>query len=378
MKLVHLSDLHLGKRVNEFSMLEDQKHILWEILRIIGREKPEGVIIAGDVYDKAVPPAEAVALLDEFLVRLAGMKTEVFIISGNHDSAERIAFGSRLIRESGVHLSPVFSGEIEPCTLTDEYGEVQIRMLPFIKPADVRHAFPEEEIADYTDAVRTVIRHMNPDPSVRNILVAHQFVTGAARSDSEDVSVGGMDNVDASVFEPFDYVALGHIHGPQRIGRETVRYCGTPLKYSFSERNHVKSVTVVTLGEKGRTEIRTVPLIPLHDMREIRGTYEELTLRKNWEGTATDDYLHVILTDENDVPDAMARLRVIYPNIMKVDYDNQRTRTASLTGLAEEAERKSEMELFEEFYAGQNGQPLSGEQRSFAKALLEKLKEERA
>ena len=378
MKLVHLSDLHLGKRVNEFSMLEDQKHILWEILRIIGQEKPEGVIIAGDVYDKAVPPAEAVALLDEFLVRLAGMRTEVFIISGNHDSAERIAFGSRLIRESGVHLSPVFSGEIEPCTLTDEYGEVQIRMLPFIKPADVRHAFPEEEIADYTDAVRTVIRHMNPDPSVRNILVAHQFVTGAARSDSEDVSVGGMDNVDASVFEPFDYVALGHIHGPQRIGRETVRYCGTPLKYSFSERNHVKSVTVVTLGEKGRTEIRTVPLIPLHDMREIRGTYEELTLRKNWEGTATDDYLHVILTDENDVPDAMARLRVIYPNIMKVDYDNQRTRTASLTGLAEETERKSEMELFEEFYAGQNGQPLSGEQRSFAEALLEKLKEERA
>ena len=319
MKLVHLSDLHLGKRVNEFSMLEDQKHILWEILRIIGREKPEGVIIAGDVYDKAVPPAEAVALLDEFLVRLAGMKTEVFIISGNHDSAERIAFGSRLIRESGVHLSPVFSGEIEPCTLTDEYGEAKIWMLPFIKPADVRHAFPEEEIADYTDAVRTVIRHMNPDPSVRNVLVAHQFVTGAARSDSEDVSVGGMDNVDASVFEPFDYVALGHIHGPQRIGRETVRYCGTPLKYSFSERNHVKSVTVVTLGEKGRTEIRTVPLIPLHDMREIRGTYEELTLRKNWEGTATDDYLHVILTDENDVPDAMARLRVIYPNIMKVD-----------------------------------------------------------
>ena len=378
MKLVHLSDLHLGKRVNEFSMLEDQKHILWEILRIIDREKPEGVIIAGDVYDKAVPPAEAVALLDEFLVRLAGMRTEVFIISGNHDSAERIAFGSRLIRESGVHLSPVFSGEIEPCTLTDEYGEVQIRMLPFIKPADVRHAFPEEEIADYTDAVRTVIRHMNPDPSVRNVLVAHQFVTGAARSDSEDVSVGGMDNVDASVFELFDYVALGHIHGPQRIGRETVRYCGTPLKYSFSERNHVKSVTVVTLGEKGRTEIRTVPLIPLHDMREIRGTYEELTLRKNWEGTATDDYLHVILTDENDVPDAMARLRVIYPNIMKVDYDNQRTRTASLTGLAEETERKSEMELFEEFYAGQNGQPLSGEQRSFAEALLEKLKEERA
>ena len=375
MKLVHLSDLHLGKRVNEFSMLEDQKHILWEILRIIGQEKPEGVIIAGDVYDKAVPPAEAVALLDEFLVRLAGMRTEVFIISGNHDSAERIACGSRLIRESGVHLSPVFSGEIEPCTLTDEYGEVQIRMLPFIKPADVRHAFPEEEIGDYTDAVRTVIRHMNPDPSVRNVLVAHQFVTGAERSDSEDVSVGGMDNVDASVFELFDYVALGHIHGPQRIGRETVRYCGTPLKYSFSERNHVKSVTVVTLGEKGRTEIRTVPLIPLHDMREIRGTYEELTLRKNYENTATDDYLRVVLTDEQDVPDALARLRTVYPNLMRLDYDNARTRAAGIT-IAEADARPSEISLFADFYEKQNGQPMSAAQRQLVEALLERFREE--
>lgn len=378
MKILHTSDLHLGIRIYERSLLEDQKAVLAQIVETAQSEQTDVCLIAGDVFDRSVASEEAVCLFDDFLTRLKEAGQRVIVISGNHDSAERIAFGSRLIRESGVHLSPVFSGEIEPCTLTDEYGEVQIRMLPFIKPADVRHAFPEEEIADYTDAVRTVIRHMNPDPSVRNVLVAHQFVTGAARSDSEDVSVGGMDNVDASVFEPFDYVALGHIHGPQRIGRETVRYCGTPLKYSFSERNHVKSVTVVTLGEKGRTEIRTVPLIPLHDMREIRGTYEELTLRKNWEGTATDDYLHVILTDENDVPDAMARLRVIYPNIMKVDYDNQRTRTASLTGLAEETERKSEMELFEEFYAGQNGQPLSGEQRSFAEALLEKLKEERA
>ena len=378
LKLIHLSDLHLGKRVNEFPMIEDQKYILWEILRIIGQEKPDGVIIAGDVYDKTIPPAEAVALLDEFLVRLAGMKQEVYMISGNHDSAERIAFGGRLMELSGIHLSPVFSGEITSCVLEDEYGEVRIWMLPFVKPVDVRHAYPEETgISDYTDAVRTVISRMAVDPAARNVLVAHQFVTGAARSESEDVSVGGMDNVDASVFDGFDYVALGHIHGPQAVGRKTVRYCGTPLKYSFSEKDHEKSVTVVTLGEKGDTEIRTVPLVPKHEMREIRGTYEELTLRKNYEGSAVDDYLRVILTDEEDVPDALARLRTIYPNIMKLDYDNRRTRTSSEVEATEGMEKKSEIELFDEFFTVQNGQPLNEEQRAFARDLLEKLKEGR-
>ena len=378
MKLIHLSDLHLGKRVCEFSMTEDQQYILWEILRIIEEEKPDGVIIAGDVYDKPIPTAEAVALLDEFLVRLAGLGQKVWIISGNHDSAERTAFGGRLMAPGGIYLSPVFSGEIRPVTARDGFGEVRIWLLPFVKPVDVRRAYPEEPIGNYTEALRAVIARMEIDPKVRNVLVAHQFVTGAARSESEDVSVGGMDNVDASVFDGFDYVALGHIHGPQHIGRETVRYCGTPLKYSFSEKDHVKSVTVVTLGEKGRTEVRTVPLHPRHDLREIRGTYEELTLRANYEGTATDDYLHVVLTDENDVPDALARLRTIYPNIMKLDYDNLRTRTASEVTGAEAAERKSGMELFEEFYAAQNGQPLDDDQRAFARRLLETLEEEKA
>lgn len=375
MKLIHLSDLHLGKRVNEFSMIEDQQYILLEIARIIREEKPDGVIIAGDVYDKTVPSAEAVALLDDFLVRLAGMKLQVYMISGNHDSPERIAFGGRFFRLGGVHLSPVFDGTVEPCVFRDSAGEVRIWMLPFVKPADVRRRYPEEKITSYTDAVSAVIRRMDIDPAARNVLVAHQFVTGAARSDSEDVSVGGMDNVDASVFDVFDYTALGHIHGPQHIGRKMVRYCGTPLKYSFSEKDHVKSVTVVTLGKKGDTEIRTVPLVPRHDLREIRGTYNELTLQKNYEGTATDDYLHVVLTDEEDVPDAMARLRTIYPNIMKIDYDNQRTRSSSGITALEETERRSDIELFDEFYKAQNGQGLSSEQRAFAETLLEQLKE---
>lgn len=378
MKFLHLSDLHLGKRVNEFSMTEDQRYILWEILRIAEAEKPDGVIIAGDVYDKTVPPAEAVALLDEFLTRLSVMKIQVYMISGNHDSAERIAFGHRLMENSGIHLSPVFAGEIRPCVLTDAEGEIRIWLLPFVKPADVRRIYPEEETGSYTEAVQTVIRHMEIDPSVRNILVCHQFVTGAARSDSEDVSVGGMDNVDASVFEDFDYIALGHIHGPQHIGKKTVRYCGTPLKYSFSEKDHLKSVTVVTMGRKGETEIRTVPLVPQHDLREIRGTYNELTLRKTYEGTATDDYLHVVLTDEEDVPDALARLRTIYPNIMKIDYDNRRTRSSAEIGMAGEIEQKSGIALFDEFYTAQNGQPLSDEQQKYAREMLERLKEEMA
>ena len=376
MKIIHLSDLHLGKRVNEFSMLEDQQYILRRILQITEREKPDAVIIAGDVYDKPIPPAEAVTMFDDFLVRLAGIKLQVFVISGNHDSAERIAFGGRLMNVSGIHMSPVYGGEVEPVVLRDGYGEVRVYMLPFVKPSNVRHAYPEEETGSYTEAVQTAVSHMNADPSVRNVLVAHQFVTGAVRSESEDVSVGGMDNVDASVFDVFDYVALGHIHGPQHIGRETVRYCGTPLKYSFSEKDHRKSVTVVTMGKKGETAVGTVPLEPKHDMREIRGTYEELTLKTNREGTAADDYLHVVLTDEDDVPDALARLRTIYPNIMKLDYDNTRTRNSAWTAAAEETRRKSGIELFGEFFEKQNGRPMSGEQYAFSEQLLRKIREE--
>ena len=375
MKLFHLSDLHLGKRVNEFSMIEDQEYILREILRLAETESPEAVLISGDVYDKSIPPAEAVSLFDDFLVGLSRKGMKVFLISGNHDSAERIAFGGRLMAKSGIFPAPVYSGKTEPVVLTDEFGELRIWMLPFLRPAHVRPFFPEEEISTYTDAVRTAVREMKIDPAGRNVLMTHQFVTGAERSDSEEISVGGTDNVDASVFGDFDYVALGHIHGPQNIGTPRIRYCGTPLKYSFSERNHIKSVTVVELREKGNLQVRTLPLHPRHDLREIRGTYGELTLKPNYEGTATDDYLHIILTDEEDVPDAAARLRIIYPNLMKLDYDNTRTRTRTEITALEDGERKSEMELFMELYEKQNGLPMTGEQQDFARSLLERILE---
>ena len=259
MKIIHLSDLHLGKRVHEFSMLDDQRYILKQILEHVAEEHPDVVILAGDIYDKPVPPAEAVQLFDQFLCGFAEQGVEVMIISGNHDSAERIAFGGKLMEHSGVHVSPVYDGDVKPVELEDAYGIVQFFLLPFIKPIHVRRCYAEEEIESYTDAMRTAISHMERNADARQVLVTHQFVTGAERSDSEEISVGGTDNVDVTVFDGFDYVALGHIHRPQRIMRDTVRYCGTPLKYSFSEAGHEKSLTVVELEEKGKVSIRPIP-----------------------------------------------------------------------------------------------------------------------
>ena len=376
-KLIHLSDLHLGKRVNEFPMIEDQKFILKKILNVIDEERPDGVIIAGDVYDKSVPSAEAVELFDDFLVRLAERKLQVYIISGNHDSPERLAFGNRLMDVSGIHFSPVYHGRVVPLELTDEYGSLRIYMLPFIKPVTVKRFFPDETIESYTDAVRAAVEEMGIDRSVRNVLVTHQFVTGAERSESEDVSVGGSDNVDASVFDGFDYVALGHIHGPQNIDSERIRYCGTPLKYSFSEAKHEKSVSVVEFAEKGNVSVRTVPLVPMHEMVELKGTYEELTLRSFYEGTTyPEDYVHITLTDEDDIPDAVSKLRVIYHNLMKLDYDNKRTRHEAVVSGAEDVERKSPLELFSEFYLQQNGVEMTEEQTAFVRQLIEKIWED--
>ena len=373
MKLIHLSDLHIGKRVNEFSMAEDQKYILNQILEIIDREQPDCVVIAGDVYDKSIPSAEAVQILDDFLTRLAGRKIPAAMISGNHDSPERLSFGAQLMKESGIYVSPVYDGQVQSIGFADEYGEVRVYLLPFLKPATVRHVYEEETVESYQDAVETAISHLPLDTSCRNVLVAHQFAAGASRCESEEMSVGGIDQVDVSVFDDFDYVALGHIHSPQSAGRPAVRYCGTPLKYSFSEAGQQKSVSVVELFEKGRVEIREVPLTPLRDMRKIRGTYLELTARSFYQGTNREDYLHVILTDEEDVPEAMGKLRTIYPNLMKLSYDNRRTQgVAEVTG-AERPEEKTPLELFQDFYQLQNNQPMAPQQEALVRQLMETI-----
>lgn len=377
MRFIHLSDLHIGKRVNEFSMLEDQKYILTQILAMIEQERPDGVILAGDIYDKPIPPTEAVQVFDGFLTKLADRNIPVFAVSGNHDSAQRLAFGVELLSSRGVYLTPVYNGNVRSINLTDSYGEVCIHLLPFVKPATVRHAFGEEGIDTYQDAVEAAVNHMEIDTKKRNILVAHQFVTGASRCESEEVSVGGMDNVDASVFDAFDYVALGHIHSPQHVGRETVRYCGTPLKYSFSEAGQEKSVTFVEMREKGSVEIQKIPLKPLRDMRKIRGTYLEVTARSFYQGTNQEDYVQVTLTDEEDIPDGLQKLRVIYPNLMRLEYDNKRTRGNGRIDVAKAEEKKSELEMFAEFYEMQNNQPMSERQLAFAKDLFQEIREMR-
>lgn len=376
MKFLHLADLHLGKRVNGFSMLEDQAHILRQILAILDDEQPDGVLIAGDVYDKSVPSVEAVELLDGFLTELRARGVPVLLISGNHDSPERLAFGGRVMDSCGIHISPVYDGALAPVTLHDAFGPVHVWLLPFVKPAHVRRWFPDADIESCTDAVAEAVAHMNVDTAARNVLVTHQFVTGGARSGSEELSVGGTDNVDSGVFAPFDYVALGHLHGAQHIGRETIRYAGSPLKYSFSEARQHKSVTVVTLGEKGDVQVRTVALTPLRELREIRGSYDELTARSFYEHTTyRSDYLHLILTDEQDVFDAMSRLRTIYPYLMTLDYDNARTRAAGGMSVPAETERRTPLELFEALYTRQNHQPMSEVQRAYIAQLMEQIME---
>lgn len=377
---MHLADLHLGKRVNGFSMMEDQEYILNRILEIMEEEQPDGLLIAGDVYDKTIPPAEAVRLMDDFLTAVAAKHVPVFLISGNHDSAERVAFGHQLMQGSGIWISPVYDGTIRYHTLEDQWGEVNIYLVPFLRPSVVRSFFPDVEIEDYTDALRTIIEDLQVDTSRRNVVLAHQFVTAAGAlpetCDSEQLSVGGLDRVDGSVFSPFDYTALGHLHGPQRVGSETIRYAGSPLKYSFSELHQKKSVTVAELREKGVTEIRQIPLQPRREMIELRGTFEEILEEARKKGEPQTDYYHMILTDETDVVDALSRLREYYPNIMLLDYDNRRTRSQKEVEQLDRVEERTPGELFAALYEQQNGQEMDSDRKEYLDGLIREIWEE--
>ena len=377
---MHLADLHLGKRVNGFSMMEDQEYILNRILEIIEEEQPDGLLIAGDVYDKTIPPAEAVRRMDDFLTAVAAKHVPVFLISGNHDSAERVAFGHQLMQGSGIWISPVYDGTIRHHTLEDRWGEVNIYLIPFLRPSVVRSFFPDVEIEDYTDALRTIIEDLQVDTSRRNVVLAHQFVTAAGAlpetCDSEQLSVGGLDRVDGSIFSPFDYTALGHLHGPQRVGSETIRYAGSPLKYSFSELHQKKSVTVVELRAKGETEIRQISLQPRREMTELRGTFEEILEEARKKGEPQTDYYHMILTDEIDVVDALSRLREYYPNIMLLDYDNRRTRSQKEVEQLDRVEERTPGELFAALYEQQNGQEMDSDRKEYLDGLIREIWEE--
>lgn len=365
MKLLHLADLHLGKRVYAFSMIEDQRYILKQILDIAAEEKPDAVLISGDVYDKLTPPAEAVTLLDDFLSELANRQVKVYMTAGNHDSAERLAFGSRIMNKSGVYLSQVYNGKAARFTLSDEWGELDIYALPYLREAEVKRFFPEAEITDTDSALRTAISALNVDFSRRNIILSHQFVEGGLSCESERSSVGGTDQVSFENYAPFEYAALGHLHTPQYVEREHIRYSGTPLKYSFSEAMDEKSVTVCNIGPKGEAvQIFTRKLKPLRDMRVLTGSFDELMQGES------DDYLKISLTNNSRVPDALLRLRTRYPNIMLLEYAREPERQNFTPERKVDIKGTDPLDIFSSFYTETNGKPMTDDQRDFMASLI--------
>lgn len=376
MKILHTSDLHIGKRVNEYSMLDEQKFILDRILDIAMSEQPDAIILAGDIYDKSVPSAEAVTLFDDFLVKLAKLGKTIFVISGNHDSAERISFASRIMEACKIYLSPVFDGNIQPVVLPDGDKEVAFYLLPFIKPSIVQHYADEDvDIKSYDEAMRYAIGKMNIDKSRRNILITHQFITNSERTESEDIMVGGLDNIDASAFDDFDYVALGHLHRPQQCGRETVRYSGSPLKYSFSEVDDKKSVSIIEINGDEAPVVTTCELKPLHEWFDLKGTYEELTSKEFYDKDGLQEaFVRITLTDEDDIPDGMRKLKTIYHRLMELRYDNKRTRAGqTLIDKPMDVDELNPGQLFGELYEKQNAQAVSDEQNDYLNKLIEEI-----
>lgn len=376
MRFLHLSDLHIGKTVNGFSMLEEQFNAFGQIIGYIDIEKPDAVLIAGDVYDRVVPSVEAVRLFDDFLTNLAAKEVTVILISGNHDSPERLNYASRLLLERKLYLCGVFGGTLCSVTLSDEYGELKFWLLPFIKPFGVRGMFADKKIESYTDAVNMVLESADIDYSKRNVLLSHQFYTSVGlspiRSESEINPVGGLDAVDAGLLSKFDYVALGHLHGSQDVGG-SARYAGSPIKYSFSEWKQKKSVTLVEIKEKGDITIIALPIIPLHDMREIKGPIEQLLSDEVSSQGSREDYLRVILTNEEEIIDPIGKIRSVYPNVMALDFENSRTKIDVMGASpdTEQLEKLSPYDLFSEFFLGITGAVMSEDQAQIVRELLE-------
>lgn len=380
MKIMHLSDLHLGKLVLEQSMIEDQKYIMDEIIKIVSYKEVHIVLIAGDVYDKGIPSIEAVNLFSSFLSRLYQLKVKVLVISGNHDSKDRLSFGNELFVDNDVYIEGVFSGVLRKEIFDDDYGKLNIYMLPFVKPIDVKKYYPDVAIDSYDDAVRCIIDNTNINDKERNIIMVHQFVTASGveieRSESENISLGGIDNIDVSIFDKFDYVALGHVHGAQKLIRDTVRYAGSTLKYSFSEVNQKKSICIIDIKDKGNIDIELIPLIPIRDMRIIKGPLEKLVDKEVYSVGNVDDYLSVVLTDEDYIVDAIGKLRGVYPNVLKLEYQNRRTILSSDENCKNEIKGKSPIELFEDFYLKQNNIELDSEREKIIKSVIKEVCDE--
>ena len=367
MKLIHLGDLHLGKSLGDFDLIKDQEYILGQVLKLVDDEKIDAVLIAGDVYDKAIPSEAATRLLDSFLNQLAKRQVSTFLISGNHDSDDRLNFGSMLFESNHIYISAIFNGHLDKHVIRDGEKEVNIYLLPFVKASQVRHFFPDEKIESYEDAVRVILRDAEIDKEKCNVLVAHQFVAGKgedpALGGSESAgtqSVGLVEKIGYDIFDEFDYVALGHIHSPQRIGRDELRYSGSPLKYSLSEVNNEKSVPVITIDEKGNVGIELFPLKPMRDMRHIKGKISDLLNTANVH--STEDFIYATLTDEDIINDAMGIFQKTYPNTVKIDYDNSHTREIEQVDISKIAQNRSFTELINDFYSLIYGCEISDEE----------------
>ncbi|MEG0894158.1 MAG: exonuclease SbcCD subunit D [Oscillospiraceae bacterium] len=371
MRFLHLSDLHIGKVVKEFSMIEDQKYIFSQILKIVEKESIQGIFIAGDIYDKTMPTVESVELFDYFLTMLSKKDIPIFIISGNHDNVSRISFGAELMKNNNVYIFKAFNGSLVPIKIEDEYGVIEIYGIPYIKPAEARPFFPDIKIENTNDAISAIIDNTDLNSNNRKIILAHQFVTGAVVTGHEDISVGGVDSIDYHLFDKFDYVALGHIHSSQKIGRDEVRYCGTPLKYSFSEIPDEKSVTMVEIDEE--VKVSVIKLSPKRDIKKIKGSYEEITSLSFYQNFNLEDYFFVVLTDEEDIPDAMAKLRTIYKNIMTLQYDNTRTKNNQSFTNADSSVEKTPLQLFNSFYEMQNNCYMNEEQEKIIKQIIDEI-----
>lgn len=383
MKILHLADLHFGKILQEQSLIEDQEYILKEIINIIKEKEIKALLISGDIYDRSVPPTEAVNLLDNFLkILIKDLKIKVFIISGNHDSKDRLGFGNKIFEDEGLYIESKYNGRLKKVRLEDEYGPLNIYMLPFIKPVEVKKFFEDDLENNYDLAINKIIEKEEIDKSERNIIMVHQFVTAGnvkpERTESEVLSLGGIENVDVSNFKSFDYVAIGHVHRPQKIGRDTARYAGTILKYSFSEINHNKSIPIIDIKEKGNITINLLPLKPLRDMREIKGPIEELIKEENYKEGNLEDYIKAIITNEEPVYDAIGKIKKIYPNTLKLEIQNSKTinKNEEQNINLEELKKKSELELFSDFYKLQNNLDLNEKQKEIVKNIISEVKHE--
>lgn len=381
MRLFHLSDLHIGKIVNSYQLLEDQKYILDCIINEVKNKKPDGIIIAGDLYDVPSPSVAAINQFDSFITDLTKLGVKLYIISGNHDSEDKVAFGSILMSSAGVYMAKPYRGEIYKVTESNGDVPVNIYLLPYIKPRGLRAIDGFEEVNNYDELMRMVLERENINTNEMNILVSHQFVTGSVTCESEEMSVGGLENIDSDAFDMFDYVALGHIHGPQYIGKNrpgdkgvVIRYSGTPLKYSFSEANHKKSITMMDIDGKN-FKIEEIPLVPLHDMVELRGTFDEVMSDSFRTDVKSDDYVKIILTDEQELPDVRRILDTKYHQIMCVFYDNSRTRTNNVIDATNGERSDNPMDYIIELYEKQNGSPLDEEQIRFCENILNEIKE---